>query len=642
MDKNRLFVIEENPRHIKDSRLSTYNSKDSFSFVESDERKDTLKANISKKRITIFFIFIFLVILIFAVRLFYLQIVQGEKWQLIAEGNRIRIEKETPPRGIIFDSKGKTLVNNIPNFILSFIPADISDKEEEKNNIINFVKQEFPELDINNFKQTMNAENNFPYEPVEITDNIIYEQAMNLGLKLEDYPALKLTYVSNREYIEESYGLAHTLGYLGKINEQEWSDVDKNNYLLIDFIGRSGLEKEYENALRGQVGLKEIEVDVLGRVKKVISEQPSQSGDNLILSIDAELNKVFSDILCSKADSFEKKAAGIAMNPQNGEILAMVSCPIYNNNYFTNTLKNAEEITELMTDERQPLFNRSIQGEYPPGSIFKLVVGSAGLEEGVINRNTRFLSVGGISIGQWFYSDWKDGGHGSTDITKAIAESVNTFFYYTGGGYKDEFGGLGLNRIVDYAERFGYGKEQNIDLPGEANGFLPDQVWKQEATGRPWYIGDTYHLSIGQGDIIVTPLQIASVTSYFANHGVLYRPHIVKERIDYRNTKNEIKPEIIKKDIVGQNYTNLIRQGLRDAVTYGSAVYLSDLPVSVAGKTGTAQVGGGKEAHAWFTGFAPYDNSEIVITVLVENGEEGSRIAVPVAKEVLRWYFNQK
>ena len=232
MDKNRLFVIEENPRHIKDSRLSTYNSKDSFSFVESDERKDTLKANISKKRITIFFIFIFLVILIFAVRLFYLQIVQGEKWQLIAEGNRIRIEKETPPRGIIFDSKGKTLVNNIPNFILSFIPADISDKEEEKNNIINFVKQEFPELDINNFKQTMNAENNFPYEPVEITDNIIYEQAMNLGLKLEDYPALKLTYVSNREYIEESYGLAHTLGYLGKINEQEWSDVDKNNYLL--------------------------------------------------------------------------------------------------------------------------------------------------------------------------------------------------------------------------------------------------------------------------------------------------------------------------------------------------------------------------------------------------------------------------
>jgi penicillin-binding protein 2 len=639
--KNKLFVIEENPRHIKDSRLSTYNSKDSFSFVESDDRRDTLKANISKKRITTFFIFIFVIILIFAVRLFYLQIIQGEKWQLIAEGNRIRVEKETPPRGIIFDSNGKTLVNNIPNFILSFIPADISDKEEGKKDILNFVKEEFPELDINNFEQTMNSENDFPYEPIEIIDNIIYEQAMNLRLKLKDYPALKLTYVSNREYIEESYGLAHTLGYLGKINEQEWDSVDKSNYLLIDFIGRSGLEKEYEDALRGKVGLKEIEVDVLGRVKKVISEQPSQSGDNLTLSIDSELNKIFSDILCSSANSFEKKAAGIALNPQNGEILAMVSCPIYDNNYFTNTLKNAEEITKLMTDEKQPLFNRTIQGEYPPGSIFKLVVGASGLEEGVINRNTRFLSVGGISIGQWFFPDWKGGGHGSTDITKAIAESVNTFFYYTGGGYKDEFGGLGLNRIVDYAERFGYGKEQNIDLPGEAKGFLPDQVWKQEVTGRPWYIGDTYHLSIGQGDIIVTPLQIASVTSYFANHGVLYKPHIVKERVDYRNTKNEIKPKIIKKDIVGQNHTNLIRKGLRDAVTYGSAVYLSDLPVSVAGKTGTAQVGGDKEAHAWFTGFAPYDDSEIVITVLVENGEEGSRIAVPVAKEVLRWYFGQ-
>ncbi|MFH1610932.1 MAG: penicillin-binding transpeptidase domain-containing protein, partial [Patescibacteria group bacterium] len=322
------------------------------------------------------------------------------------------------------------------------------------------------------------------------------------------------------------------------------------------------------------------------------------------------------------------------------EILAMVSCPTYDNNYFTNTLKNSEEITQLITNEKQPLFNRAIQGEYPPGSIFKLVVGAAGLEEGIINRNTRFLSVGGISIGQWFFPDWKGGGHGSTDITKAIAESVNTFFYYTGGGYQDEFGGLGLNRITDYAERFGYGKEQNIDLPGEAKGFLPDQIWKQEVTGRPWYIGDTYHLSIGQGDIIVTPLQIASVTSYFANNGVLYKPHLVKERIDYRNTKYEVKPEIIKKDIIGQNHTDSIRQGLRDAVIYGSAVYLSDLPVVVAGKTGTAQVGGDKEAHAWFTGFAPYDNPNIVITVLVENGEEGSRIAVPVAKEVLRWYFS--
>ncbi|MFH1610287.1 MAG: hypothetical protein ABIA91_00145, partial [Patescibacteria group bacterium] len=363
--RNKLFVIEENPRHIKDSRLSTYNSKDSFSFVESDDRRDTLKANVSKKRITIFFLFIFLVIFIFASRLFYLQIIQGEKWQLIAEGNRIRLEKETPPRGIIFDSQGKTLVNNIPNFILSFIPADISEKEREKKNILGFVNKEFVEIDINVFQEKMNKENEFPYEPVEIIDNISYEQAMNLRLKLKDYPGLKLTYVSNREYIEESYGLAHMLGYLGKINQQEWESIDKNNYLLIDFIGRSGLEKQYEDALRGQVGLKEIEVDVLGRVKKVISEQESKSGDNLILSIDAEFNKVFTDILCSEADKFEGKAAGIALNPQNGEILAMVSCPTYDNNYFTNTLKNSEEITQLITNEKQPLFNRAIQGEYP-------------------------------------------------------------------------------------------------------------------------------------------------------------------------------------------------------------------------------------------------------------------------------------
>jgi len=264
----------------------------------------------------------------------------------------------------------------------------------------------------------------------------------------------------------------------------------------------------------------------------------------------------------------------------------------------------------------------------------------AGLSEGIISEWTSFNSVGGIGIGQWFFPDWKAGGHGLTSVRKAIAESVNTFFYYLGGGYED-FVGLGINTMVKYFRLFGLGEQTGIDLAGEVDGFLPSKEWKEKVKGERWYIGDTYHLAIGQGDLLVTPLQVANFTSVFANSGTLYRPRLIKSVLsDDDKVIKEFESEIIRQDFIDPYNMQIIRQGMRQTVTSGSATSLQAVPVSVAGKTGTAQWSSKKSPHTWFTGFAPYDNPEIVITVLVEEGGEAS-VAVPITKEILTWYFNR-
>jgi penicillin-binding protein 2 len=264
------------------------------------------------------------------------------------------------------------------------------------------------------------------------------------------------------------------------------------------------------------------------------------------------------------------------------------------------------------------------------------------LEENVINENTSFLSTGGLRIGQWFFPDWKAGGHGITNVRSALANSVNTFFYYIGGGYQD-FSGLGLERMVKYEKLFGLDAQTGIDLPGEANGFLPSKDWKLKTKGEAWYIGDTYHVSIGQGDILVTPLQVADYTAVFANGGFLYRPHLIRQVLnssDQPIAVPDIKP--IRSGMVSQKNLEIVRQGMRQTITGGSAQSLQGVSVPVAGKTGTAQWSTTKNNHAWFTGFAPYDKPQIVITILIEQGGEGSSVAVPIAKDVLNWYFDRE
>ncbi|MBI4811851.1 penicillin-binding protein 2 [Candidatus Falkowbacteria bacterium] len=603
------------------------------SFVAGGPGQEIIGRTFNYKRtyfIGLIFAFFLLLILSKAA---WLQIIKGKYYYSIAEGNRIRIERVEAKRGVIYDRNLKPLVRNVANFLLYFIPADLPQEESKLNKIINEISQILGNKNSDEIKRTLSRIKTGSlesYQPLFIADNIEYEKAILLYLKQAEMSGVVLSNKTRREYdicagSDQSQSgekcalaLSHVLGYMGKISEE---DLDKfgGEYSPIDYIGKAGIEYFWEPDLRGINGKKQIEVDALGKEKKIISQTEAQDGHNLVLSIDLDLEKKLGEAMANafKGSRF-KKGTAIIMNPANGEILAKASFPFYNNNIFARGMKN-EEYEALANDQDKPLFNRAISGEYPPGSTIKPIIAAAALEEEIINEYTSFLSTGGLKIGEWFFPDWKAGGHGATNVRKAIAESVNTFFYYIGGGYND-FTGLGVDRIVKYEKLFGLGAQTGIDLPGEANGFLPTKEWKEAAKGERWYIGDTYHLAIGQGDISATPLQVAAYTSVFANGGKLYRPHLVRQILSSDDSVlQDIKEEPVKKDFISAKNIETVRQGMRQTITSGSARGLGDLPVAVAGKTGTAQWSSKKAPHAWFTGFAPYDNPEIVITVLVED-----------------------
>lgn len=573
----------------------------------------------------------------------WLQIVRGRYYYELAEGNRIRVERIEAKRGVIYDRAVRPLVRNSANFLLYFVPADLpKDKIEQKKTIqkvseyLGDVKAE----DINNSLAKVKLGSLESYQPLFIADNIEYEKALALYLAADAMPGVVLTIKTRREYILSSLSLSHILGYTGKINETELAKYGQE-YLPIDYIGKTGIENFWENEIKGLNGKKQIEVDALGKEKKIISQEPGEDGHNLVLSIDIQLQKKLEESLTSALKKLRlNKACAIAIDPNNGEVLAMISLPSYNNNDFAHGLTQAE-YQRISEHPDQPLFNRCVSGEYPSGSVIKPVIAAAGLEEKVINENTSVLSSGGIRIDQWFFPDWKAGGHGLTDVRSAIANSVNTFFYYLGGGYQD-FAGLGLDRLVKYEKLFGLNAQSGIDLLGEADGFLPSKEWKEKTKGEKWYIGDTYHVSIGQGDILVTPLQVADYTAVFANGGALYRPHLIKQILNNQDKLiGEVENKPIRENIVSKKNIEIVRQGMRQTITSGSAQSLQGAPVAVAGKTGTAQWSSTKPPHAWFTGFAPYDKPQIVLTILIEQGGEGSAVAVPIAKEVLDWYFSK-
>jgi penicillin-binding protein 2 len=612
------------------------------SFLTVDKGRETLGRTFNFSRINLIFYVLSFFISVIAIRAAWLQIVKGDYYYRMAEGNRIRIERVETKRGIIYDRNNNPLTRNIANFLLYFIPADLP-KEDGLDAVIQEVSRILGDKSAEDIKEMLSKVKMGSlesFQPLFIADDIEYEKAMLLYLKSDEWPGVVITSKSRREYELYTPSLSHVLGYTGKINPEELKKFG-SEYLQIDYIGKMGIEYFWEPDLKGINGKKQIEVDALGKEKKVINETRPEDGHNLVLSIDTLLQKKLEEALSNALTKLKlKRGAGIVMNPNNGEVLALVSLPTYNNNTFARGI-TSKEYRELISHPDKPLFNRSISGEYPSGSTIKPVIAAAALEERIINEHTTFLSVGGIRIGQWFFPDWKAGGHGRVSVRRAIAESVNTFFYYIGGGYGD-FTGLGVDRIVEYGKQFGLGAQSGIDLPGESSGFLPTKKWKEETKGERWYIGDTYHLAIGQGDILVTPLQVAVFTSVFANGGKLYRPHIVKEVLSNSDELiREIGTEPIREGFINSYNIQVVREGMRQAVTHGSARSLGDLPIAVAGKTGTAQWSSKRSPHAWFTGFAPYENPEIVITVLVEEGGEGSSVAVPIAKEVLRWYFGE-
>jgi penicillin-binding protein 2 len=412
---------------------------------------------------------------------------------------------------------------------------------------------------------------------------------------------------------------------------------------MTDFIGKSGIEKFYESVLKGTDGKERIEVDSKGEIIRTYGQEDPILGDNLMLSIDFALQKKLTEELRKQMKLAKtQKATAVAVNPQNGEILAYVSLPGYDNNLFAKGISDTN-YNKLIKDDGMPLLDRISQGEYPSGSTIKPFLAVAALEEGNITTKTTVRSTGGITIGQWSFPDWKAGGHGTTDVYKAIAESVNTFFYAIGGGYQN-IKGMGPEIMKSYLEKFGFGKDVETDIGSGAKGHLPTPEWKEEVKNEAWYLGDTYNMSIGQGDVLVTPLQMVNALSAIANGGSLYKLHFVKAVLDADgNVKSEKSSEVVSKDFVSSKALTAIRTGMRQTVTSGSGRSLNSLPVAVAGKTGTAQYGpNNSKKHAWFECFAPYNKPSIAMVVLLEGGGEGSTFASPVARETLKWYFGKR
>ncbi len=620
--------------------------------IRSLEDKGKLEQPINRRNFFLFYALIIVCLVGLLLRAGHLEVIKGEYYQDLAQGNRLRIYSLPAPRGIIYDRFQQPLVYNVPSFDLAvnlndFLDNSLSVQEEILEKVASIIELEgSPQTAAlyYEFKQKI-AEAQTQISQLVLVKNIERSSALVLESLVKDWPGWRLEKNPRRQYISSSY-FAHILGYTGQVSQVDLDEYP--DYSLNDQVGKIGLELQYESLLRGQPGQEQIEVDFLGKTQSLLATKPAQSGQGLVLHIDEELQKKVYQSL-EKALSrlgLRKKAAAVAMDPQNGGILALVSLPSFDNNLFAQGISQID-LTLLKNDSNLPFLNRALSGQYPSGSTIKPLIAAAALEEEIIKPNQHINCLGGLSIAHQYYPqiiyhypDWET--HGLTDIVKAIAQSCNVFFYAMGGGY-DQIDGLGVSRIKEYLQYFGLGQASQIDLPHEEIGLIPSKEWKKEAKpNEDWYLGDTYHLAIGQGDILVTPLQLTSAIASLTNGNVLYQPQLVDKIIDSeKNIVEDIPAKVIRQEFIKSENVEIVQEGMRQAVLTGSAIALSDLAVKAAGKTGTAQFGARGKTHAWFVGYAPYEMPQIVLTILVEGGGSGDKVAVPIAKEVLEWYFNQ-
>ncbi|MBU0540233.1 penicillin-binding protein 2 [Patescibacteria group bacterium] len=588
---------------------------------------------IPRKRFIGIFLILFIVFAVLFSRAYWMQVVKGSEYRALAESNRIRSQVILPKRGVIYDRNGQILAENMPSFdvraVERLLPQDAATRAEVLVKLGKTLNLQIADM------ERIFASSTDPDESVVLKRDVPYDRAITVKILAAQEAGIEVAVGSKRRYATspQFMSLSHILGYVGAITVEELDEKRAEGYRQIDTIGKTGVEDSYESILRGQPGERLYEVDARHHITAVVGEKDAVDGRDLMLTIDADLQQAAEMALRKEMEKDDlKRGAVIAMNPQNGEILAAVSWPAYDNNIFSGAVSSSAYLA-LLDNPDNPLLPRAWSGIYPSGSTAKPVIATAALAEGVITPQTTVHSVGGLQIGPWFFPDWKAGGHGSVNVRSAIAWSVNTFFYYIGGGYNN-FVGLGVDRLTKWMRNFGLGDKTGLDVFGELSGFVPSQEWKKKTKGEDWFIGDTYNLSIGQGDLLVTPLQVALFTAEVANGGFRIRPH-------FALTKN---PEEMKGDEIASSETiKTVRLGMRDTVIYGSGRALAGFPVPVAGKTGTAQWRSDRPNHAWFTAFAPFENPEIVVTVLLEEGVEGSSTAVPVAREVLdAWLKGRK
>lgn len=549
--------------------------------------------------------------------------------------NASDVKIEPAPRGIIFDRFGKPLVRNEPSFNVFLVPTKLPESSSGKLEALKKISS-ILNIDLDELKERLREKDWSRSDKLFLTNDLTHEKLVNLSS--EEVAGLKTEPSFKRAQLPP-FKFAHLLGYTGLVSPE---DLKKDSKLTADDeIGKSGLEAYYDSYLRGSGGREVFFRNAKGQITGKKESSPPSPGANLETFIDKELQEYFYDRLQNALKYLGKDTGvGIAMNPKNGEILSMFSIPSF----------DSLEVHEYLTRSGEPLFNRAIGGLYTPGSTIKPLVALAALEEGIVLPETKIFSAGFIEIPNPYnpenpsiFFDWKP--HGWVDLRSAIAKSSNVYFYEVGGGYRDQVG-LGIEKLRTWWQKFNLDQKTMVDLPGEKAGFLPWPGWKEEKLKEFWRIGDTYNVSIGQGDLVITPLELLNYVSAIANGGYFYKPRIVKY---IKNEKGEIlfenTPQVVKM-LDESVYDSLeeVREGMKDAVlkSYGTANLLSDLPIKVAAKTGSSQVDNKTKINAFFVGYAPADDPEIAILVLVENAREGSLNVVPVAKEVFLWYYNNR
>lgn len=548
-----------------------------------------------------------------------------------AEDNSSRALPFFAERGLIFSSDGKILADNELSFDFIVKGPELR-REYAVRETLSAISEELGTIFGRDGKNIYHRfliawEGNFA--EVVLEKDVDMEEIVRMEDFFDRYSFLEI-----RESYQRRYGqdrtFSHIIGYTGEETEGRAGPPAGR-------VGRMGLEAFYDEILRGDAGVFVKKIDAKGEISKETLRASAHRGKDITLSIDAEFQGKISEILTRHMRALNIDAASVVvLDPRNGNVRSLVSLPVFDANDFENGIEEGK-FAKLLANPVKPLFNRAIGGEYPSGSTIKPILAAAALEERLVSPEFLVYSNGSISVPSiydssisYVFKDWKI--HGWTDMRKAIADSVNVYFYTIGGGYKDQ-SGLGIQKFEEYTKKFGWGGVLGIDLPGEADGNIPTPKWKREVKDENWYIGDMYMASIGQGDVLVTPLQVAAATMVFANYGTLFVPVVVTK------IQNEVVlPKVLRTNFVSKENLQVVREGMRRAVTDGSARALSDMAVAVAGKTGTAEAGRAGN-HAWFTGFAPYEKPEIVVSVLLEGGEK-SDYAVRVARDILKEYFN--
>lgn len=574
---------------------------------------------------------------ILLVRLFFLQVIKGEEYERLSENNSIRLQNIDPSRGMIFDRGGKLLVDNRPSFDVNIILKDarpVNETIEKLSRYINFPADELR-------AKIASKKNISLYKPVLLKQDIGRDTMAAVEVHKYELPGIVVNAKPRRHYINRQ-SAAHLIGYLGEINPAELSSGKFPGCRQGDLIGKYGVEKAHQSLLKGKRGGRQVEVNAVGQVIKVLKTVDSQPGYNYYLTID--------HVVQEKAEALLEGIIGaaVAMEPSTGQILALVSNPSFDQNSFVCGMSQ-DQWDSLTSDPLKPLTNRVVQGEYAPASTYKIVTAIAGLEEGVIDENTTFTCPGYYKFQNREYRCWKKEGHGTMSIVKALAQSCDVFFYNVGQH-------VGVDRLAWYAIECGLGSKTEINLDHEMRGLIPTAAWKKRRFGIEWQEGETLSLAIGQGFNLVTPLQMVTLISAVANGGSRYRPEILKH-IETADGKiiRESKPKRIGSLPVSSKTLELVKQGLWEVVNYekGTARGARIHGIDVSGKTGTAQVISRKEdedeteeelpdhlrPHAWFVAYAPSENPEIAVAVVVEHGEHGSGSAAPVAREMIKTYL---